>query len=248
MNRTLVAFIMICAGVAASVRADDPAPLSGPKVEDKGIPGESKPFGVTGSKLKHEVKLIDDRILIQALGALRGGAVKDEVRLTVEQESVIREANEKVVAARREYLLKNEAEIKSALTDLGIDVSGIKGERGLREALEQARKTQAGGKKSKATTSSRSTESGMTEASEQQRAAAVQKLAELRERAPKSDDAHAAIWASLTTEQKSIVQAKIKELEDLASAKKALPGAERKASKKLKNKAAAPNATPEGAK
>ena len=248
MNRMLAAFIVACAGVAGSVRADDPAPLSGPKVDDKGIPGESKPFGVTGSKLKREVKLIDDRILIQALSSLRGGAVKDEVRLTVEQESVIREANEKVVTARRDYLLKNESEIKAALTDLGVDVSAIKGEHGLREAIEKAHHAHAGGKKGKGVATSNSTGNSMTEVSEQQRAAALQKLAEIREKAPKSDDAHAAIWAALTTEQKSIVQAKIKELEDLASAKKALPGAERKVSKKLKNKAATPNATPEGAK
>ncbi len=236
MLRVFIASLVICAGAAAVVRADDPAPLSGPKVTDTGIPGESKSFGATGAKLKGEVRSIDDRILLQAIGTLRGEKVEESLRLTAEQETAIREATQKSIVARREFYKAHEAEIRSIMTDLGVDTKDLRGERDIRAAFEKAKATRDGSKKVRKDAQGANGEGEMTDEASQKRDVARQKLMEIRAQMPKPDNAHSAIWAALTQPQKDVVQAKIKELSDEQMVKRQLPAETKKVQRKLQNK------------
>lgn len=236
MFRMFIASLVICAGSAAVVRADDPAPLSGPKVTDTGIPGESKSFGATGAKLKGEVRSIDDKILLQAIGSLRGEKVEQSLRLTADQEAAIREATQKAIAARREFYKAHEEEIRSIMTDLGVDTKDLRGERDIRAAFEKAKAARDGSKKVRKDAQGTNPEGQMTDEAAQKRDVARQKLMEIRAQMPKPDDAHSSIWAALTPAQKEVVQARIKDLSNEQTMKRQLPGETKKVQRKLQDK------------
>jgi hypothetical protein len=67
------------------------------------------------------------------------------------------------------------------------------------------------------------------------KAAAIQALAEIRKNFPKSEDAHAAVWAVMTDAQKPVAEAKMKELLAKESEQKMLPGVQNQVQTRIKN-------------
>jgi len=254
-----------CMSSLAAARLDDPSPLSGPKVKDTGVPGESKSFSMTESKLKYENRMISDRVFRETIDYMRGSQVDASLRLTDDQMKSIREQEQKLIAQRREFLAKNKESIGKLLAEAGVKNADISSERGLRQAMEQVRESaqeakakrpQPEGKKeakskgkpesnrpaedqnmSSGDAMEKGTDGKSTEkaAAAGTKAAAMQQLAEIRRQFPKSDDQHAAVWAVLTAPQREIAESKLKELMAKESEQRMLPGVKDQVERRLKN-------------
>jgi hypothetical protein len=260
--------VIIVSGCLCSLAAahfDDPNPLSGPKVRDTGVPGESKSFSTTESKLKYENRMISDRVFRETIDFMRGTQVDASLRLTDDQMKAIREQEQKLMAQRREFLSRNKESIGKALAEAGVKNADLSSEKGLRQAMEQVRESaqemkakrpQPEGKKEvkgkkKLESDRPSDDRGMMNRDPMEepahgtssdkvvsagaQAAALQQLADIRRNFPKSDDQHAAVWAILTAPQRDVAEAKLKELMSQESEQRMLPGVKNQVERRLKN-------------
>lgn len=260
MHIRSLALLALIAGTCftASARFDDPNPLSGPKVKDTGVPGESKSFTNTESKLRYENRMISEKVFKQTIEYMRSTEVDAALRLSDEQMKTVREQDQKLQTQRREYLAKNKETLGKLLADAGVKNADLSSERGIRQAMEKVRnsaedlrkkevKKGDAGKKPAAEKGEPGGEDGMMQDSMQPggeaakqaagaKASAIQQLAEIRKNFPKSEDAHAAVWAVMNDKQKEAAQAKLKELMARESEQKMLPGVQDQVQRQLKNK------------
>lgn len=246
--RTL-ALLVLVAGTcfSASARLDDPNPLSGPKVNDTGVPGESKSFTNTESKLKYENRMISDKVFKETIEYMRSTSVEASLRLTDEQMKTVREQEQKLQTQRRDYLTKNKETIGKLLADAGVKNADLSSERGIRQAIEKvrnsaedlrkkdAKKPDAAKKPAEDGNDGMMHDEAMGEKVAGAKAAAIQHLAEIRKNFPKSEDAHAAVWAVMTDAQKPVAEAKLKELMAKESEQKMLPGVQDQVQRRIKN-------------
>lgn len=246
--RTL-ALLVLVAGTcfSASARLDDPNPLSGPKVNDTGVPGESKSFTNTESKLRYENRMISDKVFKETIEYMRSTSVEASLRLTDEQMKTVREQEQKLQTQRRDYLTKNKETIGKLLADAGVKNADLSSERGIRQAIEKvrnsaedlrkkdAKKPDAGKQPAQGGNDGMMHDEAMGEKVAGAKAAAIQQLAEIRKNFPKSEDAHAAVWAVMTDAQKPVAEAKLKELMAKESEQKMLPGVQDQVQRRIKN-------------
>lgn len=244
-----LALLALIAGTCftASARFDDPNPLSGPKVKDTGVPGESKSFTNTESKLKYENRMISDKVFKETIEYMRSTSVEASLRLTDDQMKTVREQEQKLQTQRRDYLIKNKESIGKLLADAGVKNADLSSERGIRQAMEKVRNSAEELRKKdikKVETPKKPADGGdgMMQMDEEAKAeksgakaAAIQALGEIRKNFPKSEDAHAAVWAVMSDKQKEAAQAKLKELMAKESEQKMLPGVQDQVERRIKN-------------
>lgn len=246
-----LALLALIAGACFTAQAgyDDPNPLSGPKVSDTGVPGESKSFTNTESRLKYENRMISDKVFKETIEYMRGSSVDSSLRLTDEQMKTVRDQEQKLQTQRREYLTKNKDTIGKLLADAGVRNADLSSERGIRQAMEKVRNSADELRKKEAKKGdaakkpAQGGEDGMMqmqdaasgEKSSAAKAAAIQALAEIRRNFPKSEDAHAAVWAVMNDAQKPVAEAKLKELMAKESEQRMLPGVQSQVERQLKN-------------
>ncbi len=175
-----------------NARAIEPAnPLSGPSVETKVAPGSNGVFGSgkEGGKARGE-REIPHRDFMQAVQNALGEDAPEDVRASAELEQKIRAISSEFTSAQRTYAQENRATI-AQLRELE------------RPAKKDAKKPDAKGEESM--------QGEAPAMSDDDRAAMMEKLREVRDKAPKAADAHTKIWALLSEPQQAAVQVKLDE-------------------------------------
>lgn len=246
-----LALLALIAGtcITASAHFDDPNPLSGPKVKDTGVPGESKSFTNSESKLKYENRMISEKVFKETIEYMRSSQVEPALRLTEEQMKKVRDEEQKLNTQRREFLAKNKETLAKLLADAGVKNADLSTERGIRQAMERARESagelkakraQPDGKPAaerpvKDEDSMMQKEAMGEQAAAGTKAAALQQLAEIRRNFPKTEDQHAAVWAVLSAPQREVAETKLKELMAKESEQRMLPGVKNQVERQLNN-------------
>lgn len=124
MGWTFAAGMALSAGVVAQApapsEADDKPALSGPRVEEKKIPGVESRFGGAGGDWR---AMVEGRLPADAMrrliGALRGDQVPVELRLTTEQDERIAAIEAEHRRAIGEYLREHRAELDEIRAAMG---------------------------------------------------------------------------------------------------------------------------------
>ncbi len=191
--RSLALYLAIAGlaiGLSAAAHADQPAnPLGGPSVETKVAPGSNGTFGSgAGSAKARGEREIPAREFMRAVETALGADAPEGVRATPELEQKIRAIGSEFAAAQRAYMQQN----REALAQM--------------RQLERPAKKDANKPDAPGDESMKGTEPAM---SDEDRAALIERLREVRDKAPKAADAHTKVWALLSEPQRAAVQVKL---------------------------------------
>lgn len=194
--RSRIAVLAIAALTAAAAGqprpAEQPDPLSGPKVRGRDVPGVEGRFGGEPAGPQRARRALPVRVFEEALGALRGPEAPADLRLSVEQEERVDALLEDYRARVRAYLREHRGELGGAAREP------------LRRALREGRAPRRrGGPDAPAM------EPGRPMEGEER---ARERLAELRQNMPRFDDWQVKVWAELRQDQRKAVESRMEEM------------------------------------
>ncbi len=191
----LAACLVMWTASGAPGQAADPV-LSGPKVEEASVPGESRSFG---DRLPRGVSEIPHRLFQRALGSLRRSDSPPEVRTSADQERALREAENAFRRDQFAYFAQHREEIRGLAESLGVEVPANAPPNRMIEALRNRLQAESGGR----LPGGGAGEPGaMNDPEQQARYTAIMRLRELSEGAPKTRDLHVRLWSVLNEAQR----------------------------------------------
>lgn len=189
LSRTSIVALLACAGlVAPSLHAAEPddAPLRGPSVTDKVAPGGHTTFAPeAGGDRKRGEREIPHPLFMRALNEALGDSAPEAVRASKELQSKVKAISDEFNQAQRTYAQQN------------------------REALAKMRSEGRGAKKDAKNPKDKPEADSMQEMTDEDRQAMMERMREIREKAPKAADAHTKIWALLNEPQQKAVEEKL---------------------------------------
>lgn len=189
-NRLVVIVFAAGAALAASALAEPPAgaPLGGPPVKERDVPGADGGFAGMAQPLSKKDRggdAIPHRVFMESVRAALGEQAPENVRLSAEQRQTVEAASKEYQAQMQSFMQQHTGEFGGAAG--GARGRGRGGERNA---------PQAGAADAPPTAEQK---------------AAMESLKALREQMPKPDDAHTKIWATLRPEQKQALEGKLDE-------------------------------------
>ena len=207
----------------------DPAPLSGPGVHARDVPGAAGQFGNSTEGLKRKMaERIPPRVMREAMGAIMGEDAPDDVRATPEQREKIMSIQKDFEQQVRDYVQEHRAEIEELRDKTpgggpaaemlrrldGANAAGGGSERGAR----RGRGPEAPGDmmdgaprgKGKPGPDMFDGKGNRAEIPEEVRAQAR----ELMENMPQAEQAYAKVWEQLTPEQRAAVDERLNDFRD----------------------------------
>lgn len=189
LSRTSIVALLTCAGLAgASLHAAEPddAPLRGPSVTDKVAPGGHTTFAPeAGGDRKRGEREIPHPLFMRALNEAIGDSAPEAVRASKELQSKLKAISDDFNQAQRTYAQQN------------------------REALAKMRGEGRGAKKDAKNPKDKPEADSMQEMTDEDRQAMMERMREIREKAPKAADAHTKIWALLSEPQQKAVEERL---------------------------------------
>jgi hypothetical protein len=194
-SEVLAACLVMWTASGALGQAAEPV-LSGPKVEEASVPGESRSFG---DRLPRGAAEIPPRLFQRALDNLRGREAPSEVRVSGEQERALREAESAFRRDQVAYFAQHREEIRGLAESLGVEVPANAPPNRMIEALRSRLQAESGGRRP----GGGAGEPGaMNDPEQQARYTAIMRLRELSEGAPKPRDLHVRLWSVLNEAQR----------------------------------------------
>jgi len=176
-----LAVLVLAAGTMVPVALAEPdAPLGGPKVQDRDVPGSRARFG-EGMEQRREGPGVRPQVFMRAVQSLAGPEAPDAVRATPEQTEKVQAIMGAYRAAMEEFRAANASEFRALREQAGEMARGPGGPEG------------------------RPNREGRGEATPEQQAAR-QKLRELNEKAPKFEPYQTKVWAVLNEKQQAHVR------------------------------------------
>lgn len=185
---TVAALVLISGTALAEPPADknnEPA-LRGPAVRDGGVPGMRRHFGDEGNMQGRMANRMPPHAFVRALEVLRGDKADEAVRLTPEQDQKIRAIMDDFRASMQKFHEEHKAEFEAIRPRRG-DSQGPR---------PDGERRQAGGPEDRP--------AGPNPDGQRR-----QQFQELMAKAPKPEDAQAAVFNVLTDAQKPLVQARL---------------------------------------
>lgn len=233
---TRLSFVGALALGFASVAIAQPGdPLKGPEVKDNGIPGQKRSFGdgEKGRKAQGQ-RPLPLAVVNKALDVLRADSA-GENKLSADQESKVKAAMDEHQAATRDYIEKNREELATLRAKVA-PADRTRVDRALREFAGPAKGK--GAKKDKGAepamapmdgdmmdSADKSGGKSDEKADAEAAAKARERLVQILEGRPKTEDAQAKIWAALTDAQKPIAEKELAKLREQAQRPTPTPAA-----------------------
>lgn len=195
--------------------------LSGPAVQDRKVPGVDGAFGERKAARPGQNEY-PPQVVRKALEEALGASAPEGVKATEAQSKKIRELMEAFAAEQKKFMEENRGVMGEGAR--GARRPGLKGPGGAGGG--------AGGGE------------GMGEMTEQERAALMERMREMRDKMPKFADTQTKVWAELNDAQKKAVQVKLDEWRTAQQKKEAERYAQRQTQKQQPT--TAPGAAPAG--
>lgn len=185
---TAFALLAVAGFAVAHVSAAEPddAPLRGPSVTDKVAPGGHTTFAPeAGGDRKRGEREIPHPLFMRALNEALGDNAPEAVRASKELQSKVKAISDEFNQAQRTFAQQN------------------------REALAKMRSEGRGAKKEAKNPKDKPEADSMQEMTDEDRQAMMERMREIREKAPKAADAHTKIWSLLNEPQQKAVEEKL---------------------------------------
>ncbi|MCC6321865.1 MAG: hypothetical protein IT438_10580 [Phycisphaerales bacterium] len=197
------------------------APLSGPSVAPRDVPGVEGRFGESADGLRRRLgDRIPPRVMKQALGAILGEDAREDVRATPEQREKIERVQREFEEQLREYLRTHRDELMEVRGMMPADSPigemlrryGVERPRDGAQARRRARAAEGGGP-----TEARAPEAMADAPSDKPPARPAEqvppekreRVRELLEGMPQPEQALTRVWKELTPEQRKAVEARL---------------------------------------
>jgi DNA-binding MarR family transcriptional regulator len=194
----MAAAVFAAAGLTVSSLAEPgqgagkgPEALSGPKVEDHAPPGAGPGFGGSPRGRREGGMTIPMPVFMRSVQAALGEDAPEGVRATPEQMARVRAVLDEFNREQREFMREHAEELRR-----------------LRAAGAEVPRPLRGGRPGSEGEPMRDRTDPM---SDEDRAAMMERLRELRERGPKPEDSQKKVWTLLTPAQQAAVQARLDE-------------------------------------
>lgn len=211
--------IAASAGLALAQDKAPDRPLEGPKVKDASIPGQKGSLARGGFKAPKEKagdRPIPPRQFQEALMSLKSDETPAESRLTAAQEQSIQKIRSDFEDSLRAFRQQHEEEFKSLRSQISPEARARLDDRLRGQGLARPDRPLDGVKKAKAKDAvDHPADEAMDPAkkpADAESQAAVQKLQELLESAPKMNDAQTKVWGVLSEKQQALVKTRLDEL------------------------------------
>ncbi len=221
-NRLSVMVVVAGASLATCALAEPPAgaPLGGPPVKERDVPGADGGFSGMAQPLSKKDRggdAIPHQVFMNSLRESLGESAPENLRLTAEQRQTVE-------AASKDYQTQMQSFMQQHKGEFGGGPGGPRGKG--RRGADGAAQPDGNG----------------TPTAEQK--AAMESRKALREQMPKPDDAHTKIWATLRPEQKQALESKLDEFKKTRAAREGEAFAKKKLEKGGKAGADAANWMP----
>lgn len=203
----LVALFGLALGAPmAWAQAADPV-LQGPKVEETSVPGENRTFGQGAQRRDME---IPHRLFQRALATLRGREAPEALRLTAEQDRALREADLAFRRQQNDYFEQHRAEVRGFAELMGVDLPANTPPARAMELLRNRARGQGTDAPRRPGPDRDSPQMDTMDPAQRDKAAAMSRMRELAEGAPKTRDLHVRVWTVLNDAQKAHVETLLK--------------------------------------
>jgi hypothetical protein len=222
-SRIALIALVAASGLAAPVWANEPekkdgqhAPLlTGPKVEDRDVPGVANSFGAFGEGQRRFANRVPPQVLNEAFEGLLADDAPADIRATPEQAEQIKALRSEFQAKSREFQREHRDELQR-----------------LRRAAGDYQRPRAGQRPG-----GPPPQDGMQpEAENKEALPAREQFRELMEKAPKAEDVQVRAWKILSEKQKEYVEGEIKAFRDQEEMRRA----ERYVQERMQNREDAP--------
>ncbi len=192
----------------ASPAAPAPDALSGPKVEDRSAPVPGAGFGEKSVEKRRGAGMeIPMQVFMTSVRDALGGEAPEALRVTPEVEAKVRAIAQEFATAQRAFQRENGEAIRAARLLQRENGRGAKGGPDAKPNETKPGENKPGDEMRPGAPAGAPMGDPMMD--EQERAAAMERARELREKAPKASDYQKQVWALLSEEQQKAVQVKL---------------------------------------
>lgn len=195
----IIAVAGVCFATASASLTDEP-PLGGPKVQERNVPGVRGSFGEGGPGQRRMGDNLPPQAIRRAIESVIGPNAPEATRGTPEQIAKVNAIVQQHEQAVRDYMQQHREELAQLRRDSGGPRGGPEGDRPRRRPDGQGRPP---------ADDMMGEPAAPSQAQEEARQAARERSREILAGAPKIEDAMTKVWAELSAEQRTAVDAQL---------------------------------------